>query len=435
MPGLVDAYGRPISSANFRKEKPKALGPSFANWVDQDTKYNEFPGASVLQFNLDHLTLADYRAMRYHPQLNACLSVLTFMVHQVDWHLECPEDPSMAKELEGILRPTWTRLVRALSQSFWAGYSPIAVEYENDISGRQVIISKFKDLLPEDCSVHWKEVESPYTPPEDQQLPTPSGMENLGNLPRNVNRVKPKLKVFDGIDQRGFPYTIPPDNSLWYPLLMENGNYYGRKLLKAAFTPWYFSTLIHLYSNRYFERFGEPQPIGRAPFDDDFTLPDGSSVSGKEAMEQILISLRNRSVVVLPNDIISGSRIAGDKTAFEYSIDYLESQMRGADFERYMTRLDEEMSLALFTPLLLLRNADVGSHNLGVQHTQTWLWMLNALVSDMGEYITRYPVQRLKAYNFSQRRLHGLHGSLAPWVRRIRRHFVISLRHSSRQTR
>lgn len=386
MTGLLGPSGRPISSANFKKEKPAALGPAFGKWSDQEVSLMQMPGSAILQFNLDMLTLDDYRAMRYHPQINANLSVLTFMVHQIDWHLECPENPKMAQELEDIMRPMWTRLVRALSQSFWSGYSPIAMEFKNDVQGRRVIIDKFKDLVPEDCTVNWKQVEGSWSPPGKQ---------------------KPKFHIYDGINQRGFPYPIPPESTLWYPLLMENGNMYGRKLLKAAFTPWYFSTLVHLFANRYYERFGEPIPVGRAPFDADFPQADGSTITGKEAMEQMLMSLRNRSVVTLPNDIIQGSRIAGDKTAFEYSIEYLESQMRGADFERYLVRLDEEMSLALFTPLLLLRNADVGSHNLGVQHTQTWLWCLNAIVGDMAEYITRYPVQRLKAYNYSPN---------APWV-------------------
>lgn len=384
MSQLLGPNGRPISS--HKKSKPTALGPSFGQWVERDSTFNQMPGGAILQFNLDALTLADYRAMRYHPQLNACLSVLTFMLHQVDWHLECPKDKKMAQELEDNLKPVWTRLVRGISQSFWAGYSPMAVEVENNVPERRVEITKFKDLVPEDCKVHWKEVEGGYAPP---------------------GRMRPKFKVYDGIEQFGAPWPIPAENTLWYPLLMENGNYYGRKLLKAAFAPWYFSTLVHLFANRYYERFGEPVPVGRAPFDQDFVQSDGSVITGKEAMENILMNLRNRSVVVIPNDIIPGSRVAGDKTAYEYSIDYLESQMRGADFERYLTRLDEEMSLSLFTPLLLLRNSDVGSNSLGVQHTQTWLWMLNALTGDMGEYITRYPVQRLKAYNFSEK---------APWV-------------------
>ena len=406
MTGLLGPNGRPISSSQFRKEKPNALGPAFGNWAANEPSIMSMPGSSILQFDLSRLTLDDYRMMRYHPQINASLSVLTFMVHQVDWHLECPKDKKMAQELEDDMRPLWTRLVRALSQSFWAGYSPIAIEVENDLIDRRVKIDKFKDLRPESCRVHWKEVDGGYVPPRGER-DNPQGLGLVEGSNITTGRRPPKLKIYDGIDQHGFPYTIPPDNTLWYPLLMENGDYYGRKLLKAAFTPWYFSTLIHLFANRYYERFGEPVPVGRAPFDDDLVMSDGSSMNGKQVMEEILLSLRNRAVVTLPNNIIPGSRIAGDKTAYEYSIEYLESQMRGADFERYLTRLDEEMSLALFTPLLLLRNADVGSHNLGVQHTQTYLWMVNSLVSDMGEYITRYAVQRIKALNYSPR---------APWV-------------------
>jgi hypothetical protein len=86
---------------------------------------------------------------------------------------------------------------------------------------------------------------------------------------------------------------------------------------------------------------------------------------------------------------------------FDYDIEYLESQMRGADFERYMTRLDEEVSIALFTPILLLRTADVGSYNLGQGHMQLYLWMLNAMNDDRAYYIDRYILNRMVDYNFS----------------------------------
>ena len=189
-------------------------------------------------------------------------------------------------------------------------------------------------------------------------------------------------------------YYIPPENTLWYPLLMENGNYYGRKLLKAAFAPWYFSTLVHLFANRYYERFGEPVPVGRADFDDEIQVGN-ELIPGKVVMENILMNLRNRSVVTLPSERDPVTK------EFTYDIEYLESQMRGADFERYLARLDEEMSLAMFTPMLLMRTGDVGSNNLGVQHTQTWLWMINALAGDLKEYIDHYVTERLKAINFS----------------------------------
>jgi hypothetical protein len=154
---------------------------------------------------------------------------------------------------------------------------------------------------------------------------------------------------------------------------------------------------VHLFANRYYERFGEPTPIGRAPYEDEVRF-QGKEMRGNAAMEIILQNLRNRTAVVLPNDKTQ----FGDETTmdYDYQIEYLESQMRGADFERYLTRLDEEMSLALFTPILMMRTADVGSYNLGTQHNQTYKLMLNALTGDWKYYIDWYLLRPLRDYNF-----------------------------------
>lgn len=389
MSQLLGPTGRPISSAMFhKKDKAPHLGPAFGDWAGRDIAWNQMPGGAVLQFDVSTLTLADFRAMRSHPQINASLSLLSFILHQIDWSIEC-EDKKIATAVEENMREVWSRLIRGLSQSFWAGYSPCIFEYENNPhDGLDIKITKVKDLYPEDCSVHWKEVEGALPPGS----PT-------GSIP-------PKLKIYDGMKQFGAARPIPPEFTLWYPLLMSNGNYYGTKLLSACFTPWYFSTLIHLFANRYYERFGEPTPVGRAPFDEEIIGPDGTAMNGKLVMETILMNLRNRGTVTLPSD---RNPVTND---YDYTLDYMESQMRGADFERYLSRLDEEISLGLFTPLLMLKTGDVGSNNLGVQHTQTWLWMLNALAADLAEYITRYMTERLKGINF------GPNKPICRWVPR-----------------
>lgn len=376
---IVDKHGRPMKvdpgPVNKKSDPPK-LGESFGAWAGRDVEYMTMPGGGVVQFDLSKLTLTDYRAMRDHYQVNSSLAVMSFMQHQSDWHIEC-EDPKIAEFCEKNLREMWTALNRSLSQANWAGYAPNVLQWENDIEGRSVQLTKIKDLIPEECRVNWKEVEG-YAPP---------------------GKIKPKLKVYDGVIQSGFPYPIPVENSLWYPLLMENGDFYGKKLLRPAFTSWFFSILIHLFANRYYERFGEPTPIGRAPFDESIDIDGTGTLPGNVYMLKVLQDLRNRSVVVLPNDrqYDPGS----GKASFDYELEYLESQMRGADFERYMTRLDEEISLALFTPILLLRTADVGSYNLGVGHMQMYLWMLNAMNGDRKVYIDGYVLNRMVDFNFS----------------------------------
>jgi hypothetical protein len=375
MSGLLGPDGKPISSAILNKKaNPPKLGEAFGAWAGRDIQYASLPGGGIVQFDLSKLTLADYRGMRDHYQVNSSLAVLSFMQHQSDWHIEC-EDKKIAAACEVWLRNIWTQLNAAMGTANWAGFSPNALNWENDANKREIVITKVKDLLPEECTVKWDQVE--------------------GWAPAGIT--KPKYKVYGGIRQWGSPYPIPIENSFWYPLLMENGDYYGRKLLRPAFTSWFFSILVHLFANRYYERFGEPTPIGRAPFDEDITVGNDTK-PGQLYMLETLQSLRNRSVVVLPNDSFQDTH---GRINYDYQIDYLESQMRGADFERYLTRLDEEISIGLFTPILLLRTADVGSYNLGVGHMQMYLWMLNAMNDDRARYINKYILRKMVDYNFS----------------------------------
>jgi hypothetical protein len=389
--GLLGPNGQPISTNSvqtFKKANPPKLGEAFGRWAGEDISYLSLPGGGVLGFDLNQLTLADYRTMTNHYQIHSSLAVLSFMQHQADWHIEC-EDKRIRDHCQANMEEIWTSLSRALSTANWSGFSPNVLQWENDTYGRTVQLAKVKDLVPEDCYVHWKEVKG-YAPP--------------GKMP-------PKMKIYDGIDQWGSPYTIPVEASVWYPLLMENGNYYGKKLLKPAFTSWYFSLLLHVFANRYYERFGEPVPVGRAPMDEDVVFSNGLDAEGnvktqtlgsRDYMLQMLQNIRSRSAVVLPGDKNTDDMGAGTGSRdYEYDIEYLESQMRGADFERYMTRLDEEMSIGLFTPILLMRTADVGSYNLGVGHMQMYLWMLNAMNGDRKHYIDKYVLSRMVDFNFS----------------------------------
>lgn len=398
----------PNSREDFRKAPAPKTGPSHGVWGGRDLTYLELPGGGVIGFDLSRLTLKDYRAMRSHYQVNVSQLVLMFMIHQQDWTVQSENGPKadrkIADRVDSIIRDAWTPLIRGMSQSFWAGFSPMAIEWDNDGPSSSVVISKVKDLIPEECWVNWKTV---------QGIAAPNG-------------AAPKLFEYDGIAQQAGPgawfvdgttaragggsYVIPPEYTLWYPLLMENGDFYGRKLLKPAFVPWFFSMLIHLFTNRYFERFAEPVPIGRADFEDTLIDANGNAINGRDAMLGILENLRNRGVVVLPSD----RNQIGDsgKSEYAYDIQYLESQMRGADFERYLARLDEEISVGMFTPFSAMRIGDSGSHNAIQVQMQLYQWMLNALTGDMKYYIDNFLVKPIVDFNF------GLNAPRMKWTPR-----------------
>ena len=379
MSGLVDHLGRPISSSQYKKAAPPKLGEAFGSWAGRDLTFLQLPGGGTIGFDLTNLTLSDYRKMTSHYQIHASLAVLGFLLHQADWKIEC-ENKKIADHCTENMEEMWTPLARAMNTAHWAGFAPNVLQWDNDLQGKTVQLTKIKDLIPEECFVNWKYVDG-YAPP---------GVH-----------IPPKIKIYDGLKQFGSPYPVPTEATLWYPMLMENGDYYGKKLLKPAFTSWFFSMLLHLFANRYYERFGEPTPIGRAPLDDDVLVADGTTVNARDYMMQMLQNVRSRSVIVLPNDRNPQDEgMRGSGKAYDYEIEYLESQMRGADFERYMTRLDEEMSIGLFTPILLLRTADVGSYNLGQGHMQVYLWMLNSLNGDRKQYIDKFVLSRMVDYNF-----------------------------------
>lgn len=381
LPYATAIYGPKGDVVSYAKKTPPKTGNAFAPWAGRENEIAmlALPGGSFLQFDLSRLTLSDFRQMTTHYQINSSLSLLAFMQHQADWHIEHPEK-KVRDLLTENMQQIWTQLARSRAQANWAGFSPNALEWDNYMYGERpsTRITKIKDLLPEECLVNWK-YENLYAPP--------------GQVPE-------KDKVYDGINKYGSRGPIPVENSFWYPFLMENGNYYGRKLLKAVYTPYFFSMLLHLYANRYYERFGEPTPIGRAPFDDTVEIA-GQQVQGHELMLNTLTNLRSRGIVMLPSDRAQvGAR--DSQAAYEYDIQYLESQMRGADFERMLTRYDQEMALGTFTPLLLQQTADVGSYNLGGLHYQMYLTTQNAINEDFAMYVQKYMLDPLIRYNFSQ---------------------------------
>lgn len=406
MTGLVDAHGRPLSSSFARPKKNDPANPllgEIAPGWNEERKENGYTIARGTNLIVDtsNLTLTDYRAMRDHYQINSSLSVLMFMIHQADYKITGGAQKKHDDHVQDNIDKVWSRLVRAFSQAFWAGFSPCATQWENDDHEGKVMLTKIKDLPPEDCEVNWKNVPAVGEKSGGKLGPMPIDHPSEGTL-RQVREkmrqgsTKGRARIFDGIVQHGSGI-IPASNSLWYPILMENGNYYGRKLLNTAYQSWFFSLLIHMYSNRYFERFGEPVPVARAPYDDEITV-NGTDMKGNKLMQIIARQFRNGSAVVLPNNrIMNGTQ---DTDMFEYSLEFLESQLRGADFDRYLQRLDEEISLALFTPLLLMRTGSGGSFNLGVGHMQMFQWQINALMSDMKEYIDKYIIRPMMRLNF-----------------------------------
>ncbi len=313
------------------------------------------------KYNPSNISIATFRKMRNDYQINACLNVLTFTLQKIDWYVE-DGSPKAKKHIEESIQLIWNELIRGFTKAFWSGYSPMVKVFTLDDKGL-VIYKRIKDLAPETCIVKTRE----------------DG-------------------VYDGFVQ--FPgearkEDIPIDQSLWYPNEMEDGNYYGRSRLVAAYKPWYNSEIIHLFANRYYERYAEPLLLGRAPneiVEDSY----GGKKDAMDIMQSTLEGVKSHATATIPSDVDD----QGNKL---YDINILESQMRGVDFDTYLKRLDMEKARAIFIPDLLLGAGDVGSYELGKEHKATFLAGLMGIMDDITAYINKYVVPPLVKYNFGEK--------------------------------
>lgn len=308
----------------------------------------------------DTISIATYRKMREDYQISACLNVLAFTIQKMDWYL-IGEDEKVKDFCEKSIKKIWNQLVKVMVKSFWAGYSPATKVFEYDENLKGINYKEIRDLAPESCRV---------------KIDKNGGFDGFKQFPGQSNQQDINYKY-----------------AFWFTNQMENGDLYGKSMLKAAYKPWYYSEIIHLFANRYYERFGEPAVVGRAPIADIVKDSNGNAVDAINSIKSAGEGLKSHSVLGIPSD-------RDENGNFLFDISYLESQMRGVDFDTYLKRLDMEKSRAVFVPDLLLGTGRVGSYELGKEHKATFITGLMGLFDDFGNSIEKYILPQLVEYNF-----------------------------------
>ncbi|HFC76743.1 MAG TPA: hypothetical protein ENJ27_00755 [Candidatus Moranbacteria bacterium] len=315
-------------------------------------------------FNDKEISLETYDKMSRHYQIRFSLAVIKYTLQQIDWFIKT-DDEVVKNMITVSLEKIWNSLIHSISKSFRHGFSASVKVFEVDvIDGKKYInYKKIKDLDPADCTVI---------------------VDENGN--------------FDGFWYRkGTEYEkkIEPMYSFWYVTDMENGNLYGNSFLDNVYKPWWYSEKIHIFANRYYERFGEPLVVGRSPTNAKIKDSSGNTKDAGDVMISLIEDLRNHSSLSLPSD-----RNAETKELL-YDIKFLESQMRGFDFETYLNRLDQEISRGLFTPELIYGGGSGGSFALGTIQIQTFYTNLRGIMDNIKDYVNLYIIPQLVRYNFS----------------------------------
>lgn len=335
------------------------------------------PGVGLYKVDTDHLSLLDYYSMKDYYQIKTAFAMISFTLMSLNWWVVGGKS-KINKAVEWQIREIWSDLMKTITKAFWSGFSPNVKVFDVHPTNGYLYIQELRDLSPFACEI--------CVDKKDQSF---DGFIQRGGSYK-INTIKAGALTEEIVNVEA--QKIEPKYAFWYSFMKENGNFYGQKLLKGAYMPWFFSQVIHLYVNRYFYRFSTPLALGYAP-SGYVEGSDGTQISAQDAMIEILKEVRNNSSVSLPSDRDENGELIWD-------IKYIESQMRGYDFEAYLKRLDREMSRALFLPDLLFEAGKVGSYKLGELHKDTFLMLLNALMNDIKGYIDKYISKQFVEYNF-----------------------------------
>lgn len=207
---------------------------------------------------------------------------------------------------------------------------------------------------------------------------------------------------YAGLMQPHMDTPIPPEKTFVMTLGKEWGNLYGRGRLDAAYEPWYWSSVIYLFANRYFERKADPVVKAYGPPEVRRNPKTGADEHTLDALNSTLASLRSSGSITLPDE-------RDDHGNRRWDVEYLLDDQRGEMFRSYLEHLDAKKLRALFVPeRSLTQDGSVGSHAAAKQYADTFLLMEAGLLQDIVAHVNEFILRPLADVNFGMAASDGL---------------------------
>ncbi|MFH1730714.1 MAG: hypothetical protein ABIF82_03555 [Planctomycetota bacterium] len=199
---------------------------------------------------------------------------------------------------------------------------------------------------------------------------------------------------YAGLRQPHMDGPIPPEKTFVMTLNKEWGNLHGRGRLDAAYEPWYWSSVIYMFANRYFERKADPVIKAHGPAEIRLDPQTGAEENTLDSLNGSLGSLRSSGSIALPDERDEhGNR--------RWDVEYLLDDQRGEMFRKYIEHLDAKKLRALFVPeRSLTQDGAVGSQAAARQYADTFLLMEAGLLQDIVGQVNAFVVRPLVEANF-----------------------------------
>ena len=199
---------------------------------------------------------------------------------------------------------------------------------------------------------------------------------------------------YAGLQQPHMDRPIPATKTFVMTLNKEWGNLYDRGRLDACYEPWYWSSVIYMFANRYFERKADPVVKAYGPPEMRLNPATGAEEHTLDSLNSTLASLRSSGSITLPDERDEhGNR--------RWDVEYLLDDQRGEMFRSYIEHLDAKKLRALFVPeRSLTQDGSVGSQAAARQYADTFLLMEAGLLQDIVGHVNEFVVRPLVEANF-----------------------------------
>jgi len=303
----------------------------------------------------EEVPLSAFRRMRTDPQVQAGLSVIKLPILAQTFSIEGPGGATDATDtIEKAISGAYNKILqRAL----------LAVEF--GFSAQEIV---------------WSESDGLFT--------------ISGSYDFDPVNVKLNIDEFGDVHSYTIPggIEIPKDKAFIFTHRKEFGNPYGTSRLLSCYDVWRTKELIWLFTNRYYERKGNPPTIVKYPSSPNQKETDRNA---NDAIEMGRGLLEN-AVVALPS-----TRDEFGKEIWE--LGYLTDDARAGMFLDYLKYLDRMILRAMFIPDRVMTQEDSsGSYALARAHLDLFLVSEDGLISDIEEEINNQIVRRILDYNFGK---------------------------------
>lgn len=345
-------------------------------------------GDFVRQYSPTQLTISNLKKMETEGQV--ALGIAAYQAPVIGSLGEVPEvrsdDPEVKSFVTSMLRKTWRSVVRSSVEGMSYGFQAHEKLFER---------SDFSWGWPtvEDGEEVWKErtIEKAWVLKRFKDLDPASGIQVW------VDKDTESFAGFTVGKKMDMEELVPAEKAFFYTSRKRWGNLYGRARLVPAYEPWYEFNAIKWFSNRYYERFGEPGIVVKH---DPNPVMDMNATREEYSGEYAIAAAeayKGTGIVALPTQFDERT----EKELYDFKL--LTDDKRGDTWVRRMDFDLKRILRALLVPeRTLTQDAATGSYGMAQSHLDFFLQMEQEEVESIVEHQNLYVVPQIVDLNLGK---------------------------------